>query len=133
VDKFINLVLSVAPCTSVMVRVSLLSKSLPGGVELEWPQEVVSFLEVGTKGSDFVDEVFSGSNSVLAELSLNNAVIGEWDSALVNFPISSLVDEVSDCLLTGVAVSNVGFDSSDHVDGSLVKSNKCSVVELSQS
>ena len=80
-----------------------------------------------------MDEILSGSNSVLAELTLNNAVVGEWDSALVNLTIASLVDEISDGLLGGVAISNVGLNLSDHVDGSLVKSYKCSVVELSQS
>ncbi len=88
---------------------------------------------MGSDGSDFMDEIFSGSNSVLAELSLNNAVVGEWDSALVNFPIASLVDEVSNSLLAGVAISNVGFNSSDHVDSSFVESNKGAVVQLSQS
>lgn len=80
-----------------------------------------------------MDEILGGSNTVLAELTLNNAVVGEWDSALVNLSIPSLVDEVSDGLLAGVAISNVGFNSSDHVDGSLVESNKGSVVQLSQS
>ena len=88
---------------------------------------------MGTNSSDFVDEILSGSNSVLTELTLNNAVVGEWDSALVNLSVASFVDEVSDSLLAGVAISNVRFNSSDHVDGGLVESNKGAVVQLSQS
>ena len=33
----------------------------------------------------------------------------------------------------GVSISNIGLNSSDHVDGGLVESNESSIVELSQS
>jgi hypothetical protein len=133
VDELVDLVFSVTPDTTVVVRVSLFSESFLGGVELEGPQEVVGFFEVGSNGGDFVDKVFNVSNTVLSELSLNNAVVSERNSAFADLTIASLVDEISDGLLGGISISNVWFNSSDHIDGGLVESYEGSVVELSQS
>lgn len=132
-NEFVDLVLSVAPGTTIVIGMSLLSESLFGGVKLEGPQEVVGFFEVGSDGVDFINEILKTGNAVLAELSLNDGVISKRDSAFVDLAISSLVDQVSDSLLAGVSVGNVGFNSSDHVDSGLVESHESSVVELSQS
>lgn len=112
---------------------SLLGEALLGRAELEGPEEVVGLLEVGTDGGDLVDEVLNGSNTVLSELTLNNGVVGQGDAGAANLTVASLVDELSNQALRGVAVSNVGLDSSDHVHGGLVESHEHSVVELSQS
>ncbi len=91
-DKLIDLVFSVAPGTTIVIWVSLFSKSFFGRVKLEGPQEVVGFFEVGSNGSDFINEILNISNAVLSKLSLNNAVICKWDSAFVDLAIPSLVD-----------------------------------------
>lgn len=70
---------------------------------------------------------------MLSELTLNNGVVGQGDAGAANLTVASLVDELSNQTLRGVAVSNVGLDSSDHVHGGLVESHEHSVVELSQS
>ncbi len=132
-DEFVDLDFSVAPGTTIVIGVSFLSESLLGGVKFEGPQEVVGFFEVGSYGVDFINEILNVGNAVLSKLSLNDAVISERNSAFVDFTISSLVDQVSDGLLSGVPVGNVGLNSSDHVDGGLVESHESSVVELSQS
>ena len=116
-----------------MVGVSLLSESFPGRVKLEGPQEVVGFFEVGADSVDFINEILNCSDAVLSKLSLNNAIVSEGKSAFVDLSISSLVDKVSDGLLGRVAIGDIGLNSSDHVDGGLVKSNKGSIVQLSQS
>lgn len=112
---------------------SLLGEALLGRAELEGPEEVVGLLEVGTDGGDLVDEVLNGSNTVLSELALDNGVVGQGDAGAANLTVASLVDELSNQALRGIAVSNVGLDSSDHVHGGLVESHEHSVVELSQS
>lgn len=75
------MVLSVAPNATVVVRMSLLSESLSGGVELEWPEEVVGFLEVGTDSGNLVNKIFNACNSVLlSESVLNDGIVGKGDS-----------------------------------------------------
>lgn len=75
------MVLSVAPNATVVVRMSLLSEALLGGVELEWPEEVVGFLEVGTDGGNLVNKIFNACNSVLlSEGVLNDGIVGKGDS-----------------------------------------------------
>lgn len=50
----------------------------------------------------------------------------------VDLAISSLKDEFADGFARGVSEGDVGLDSSEHVDGGFVESNKDSVVELSE-
>lgn len=80
-----------------------------------------------------MDEIFNAGNALLSEGSFNDAVVGQGDSGAVDLTVASLVDELLDGGLGWVAVSDVGLNSSDHVDGSLVKSDEDTVVELSQS
>ena len=44
--------------------------------ELEGPQEVVGFLEVGTASVDFVDQILNADDAVLAESLLDDLVVG---------------------------------------------------------
>jgi hypothetical protein len=59
------LVLSVTPNSTVVIRMSLLSEALSWGVELEWPEEVVSFLEVRSTSGNLVNKIFNACKSVL--------------------------------------------------------------------
>ena len=112
---------------------SLLSESLLGGVQFEGPQEVVCLLEVGTDLSNLVDEVLNAGNAVLGEGRFNDRVVGQGNSGAANLAVASLVDKLSDHAGGGVAVSNVGLNSSHHVHGGFVKSHEHTVVELSES
>ena len=132
-DKFVDLVFSVSPSSTVGVRMSLLFESFSWGVELEWPEEVVSNLEVSSACGDLVDEVLNTNNSGLSEFGINDFVVSKRDSALVDLSISSLVDKIGDGLLVGVTISNVWLNLSNHVDGGLVQSDEDTIVKLSQS
>lgn len=112
---------------------SLSSKALLGRAELEGPEEVVGFLEVSADGGDLVDEVLDGGNAVLAELALNDGVVGKRNAGSADLAVTSLVDKLSNDALRGVPVSHVGLDSSDHVHGGLVQSHEHAIVELSES
>ena len=101
--------------------------------ELEWPEEVVGFLELWSTSSDFVDQVFDARNTDFAELSSDDGVVSKWNSASVNLTVSSLVDQVSNGLSGWESVSHEWLDDSDHVPGGLVKLDESTVVELSQS
>jgi hypothetical protein len=132
-DEFVDLLLSVSVGSVVLIWVSFQFNALSGRVKLEGPEEVVGFLEVRAAGGDFVDQVFNADNSVLSELTLDDAVVGKGDSGSVDLSEPSLVNEVGDGLGGGVAVSNEGFHPSDHVDGGSVQSDEHTVVQLSQS
>jgi len=63
-----------------VIWVSLGSKSFQGRGELEGPEEVVCFLELGSEGGDFMDEILNASNTVLSENGLNDFVVSQRDS-----------------------------------------------------
>lgn len=94
IDELIDLDFSVSPDTTVVVRMSLGSKTLFGRVKFEWPEEVVSLLEVGSEGDNLVDKVLNADESVLSEGVFNNTVISKRDSLSVDLTISSLVNEL---------------------------------------
>ena len=48
--------------------VGLLSPSSSGVVQLEWPEEVGSILELGTNSDDLVDQILNADDSELAKL-----------------------------------------------------------------
>ena len=82
-DKLVDELLSVAPVASSLERVSFLWESSSWGSELEWPQEVVGFLEVGTNSGDLVDQILHWDDSVLAQNLFDDCVVGDGDSLLV--------------------------------------------------
>ena len=93
-DEFVDLLLSVAESTAVMIRMSLFFKSLLGRVKLERPEEVVCLLEMSTNGGNLVDEILSADDTVLSEFTCNDGVVRKRNSVAVNLSIASLVDEL---------------------------------------
>lgn len=132
-NELVNKLLAVAPGATVLEGVSLLLETLLGGRELEWPEEVVGLLEVGSNGPELVDEVLNGVNSVLAENGLNDGVVSEGNSRSVDLSETSLVNESTESITGGVAVGNEGLNRADHVHGGLVEANEHAVVQLAQS
>lgn len=89
-------------------------------------------LEVWAGCDDFMDEIFNGENSVLAEVLLDDFVVGQRDSLLVDLSVTSLVDEFADGLEVGLAVCDVWLDDLQHVCGGLGDLDEDSVVDLEQ-
>jgi hypothetical protein len=98
--------------------------------ELEGPEEVVGFLEVGTNSGNFVDEIFNTDDTILAESLFNDSVIVDGDTLLADLGISTLVDQFTDGLQVGSTVSNIGLNQLEHFRGSLVQADKDTVVDL---
>lgn len=88
---------------------------------------------MGAASGNLVDEIFGANNSVFAKSLLNDIVSLELDSLSVQLSSASLVHEFSDGFLSAISISNVGFNSSDHVHGGFVDSNEHGVVKLLQS
>lgn len=101
--------------------------------QLEWPQEVVSLLEVWTNSVDFVDQVFDRFNTVLTQDGFNNSVVSQWDSLLVDLTVTSLVDQLSDGRQGWVTNSTVLFNQLQQFGGSLGNLDEDTGVDLSQS
>jgi hypothetical protein len=132
-DEVIDVLLTVAPGTSLHVGVSLLLEALGGGVELEGPQEVVGLLELVTDGPDLVDEILdAGDTVVLGEDGLNNGVVVEGNSGAVDLTVATSVDELLDGGAGGVTVGDEGLDLADHVPGGSVESHEDTVVDLAE-
>jgi hypothetical protein len=101
--------------------------------QVEWPQEVVGLLEVRTNSVNLVDQVLNGQNTVFTQVGLDDGVLRQRNSLLVNLTVTSLVDQFSDGSQVGVTVGNVWLNQLDQFRSSLGDSNKHTSVNLSQS
>jgi len=100
--------------------------------KLEGPEEVGGLLEVGANSVDLMDEIFHADNAVLAEVLLNDGVVGKSDTLLVDLAVSTLVDELLDGLQVGVTVSDPGLDDLEHLSGGLGDLDEDTVVDLKE-
>ena len=98
--------------------------------ELEWPQEVGGLLEVGSNGVDLVDEILHADDAVLAEVGLDDGVVGESNALLVDLSVSALVDELADGLEVGVTVGDPWLDDLEHLESGLGQADENTVVDL---
>ena len=98
--------------------------------KLEGPEEVGSFLEVRTNGGNFVNEIFNTNNVVLAKRLFNDSIVRDGDTLLVDLGISMLVDQTTDGLQVRITVGNIRLDQLEHFRGSLVETDKDTIVDL---
>ena len=101
--------------------------------QLEWPQEVVGLLEVWTNGDQLVDQVVNGHDTELTEVSLDDGVVREGNSLLVDLTVTSLVNQLSDGGVRWVTVSHVWLNELQQLRSSLGDLNEGTSVDLSQS
>ncbi|CAY86763.1 EC1118_1P2_0870p [Saccharomyces cerevisiae EC1118] len=78
--------------------------------QLEWPQKVVSLLEVWTNSDDFVNQIVNGQDTILTQVGFDDSIVGQWNSLLVDLTETSLVDQLSNSRVGWVTVSNVWFN-----------------------
>ena len=100
--------------------------------QLERPQEIARLLEIGPHGHNLMDQILDADDAEFAKVLLDDLVVGERDSLLVNLSIASLVDEVADALYRGIAVRDVGFDYFEHFGGGFGDFDKDAVVDLEE-
>lgn len=100
--------------------------------QLEGPEEVVGLLEVGADGVDLVDQVLHANDAVLAEVLLDDLVVGEGDTLLVDLAVTALVEELADGLQVGVTVGDVGVDDGQHLLRGLGQADEGTAVDLEQ-
>ena len=98
--------------------------------ELEGPEEVGSLLEVGANGEDLVDQIFHAHNAIFSKIGLNESIVSESNTLLINLAISTLVDELSDRLEVGVSIGDPGLDNLQHLEGGLCQTDKDTIIDL---
>ena len=92
-DKRVDLLGAVASIAALVEVEKLLLESAVGGRELEWPEKVGGFLEVGADSEDLVNEILAADDVLLAKDFLDNLVIGDGDALLVDLAKAPLVHE----------------------------------------
>jgi len=132
-DESVDVVLTVTGVTTLDVVLELAGAEATVGVgQLEGPEEVVGLLEVGANGVDLVDQILHADNAVLAEVLLDDLVVGEGSALLVDLSVTTLVEELTDGLQVRVTVGNVGVDDGQHLLGSLGETDEGTAVDLEQ-
>jgi hypothetical protein len=132
-DQVVDKVLTVSSITTFNIVEELaFSPHVVGVGELERPEEVGGLLEVRTNSGNLMNKIFDTDDVVLAKGLLDNRVVMERDTTLVDLTITTLVDQFADGLLVGVTVGNIGLDQLKHLRGSLVKTDKDTVVDLQE-
>jgi len=132
-DKLVDELFPVAKVTALNEVLELARLETTSWVrELEWPQEVGSLLEVGTNSVDFVNQVLHADDAVLAEVGLDDLVVGESNALLVDLAVAALVNELTNGLERRVTVSNVGLDCLDHLACGLGELDEDTGVDLEE-
>ena len=132
-NEVVDEVLAVAEVTALDEVTELAGAEATGGRgELEGPQEVGGLLEVGADGVDLVDQVLDADDAVLAEVLLDQLVVGDGQALLVDLSVTALVDELTDGLQVGVAVGDEGLDDLQHLGGGLGQADEDTVVDLEE-
>ena len=127
------MLLTVAEITTLDEVLELARTEPASGVaQLEGPEEVGGLLEVGADSEDLVDEILHADDAILAEVLLDDGVVGEGNTLLVDLAISALVDELLDALEVGVTIGDPRLDNLDHLGGSLGDADEDTVVDLEQ-
>jgi len=80
-----------------------------------------------------VEKVFHRDNTVLAEGSLNNLVVVKGNTLLVDLSVTTLVQQLANSGMVGIAVGNVRFNQSEELLGSLGNSQENTIVNLQKS
>lgn len=132
-NETVDVLFTVTGVTTLDVVLELASAETTVGVgQLEGPEEVVGLLEVGANSVDLVDQILHADNAELAEVLLDDLVVGEGSALLVDLSVTTLVQKLADGLQVGVTVGNVGVDDGQHLLGSLGETNESTRVDLEQ-
>ena len=101
-----------------------------GRRKFEGPEEVGDGLEVGADGVDLVDDILNAGDAELAKAVLDEFVVGDGQTLLVDLSVATLVDELADSLQVGVSVGNEWLDDLEHLAGGLGELDEDTVVDL---
>ena len=133
-NKLVDVLLPVAEITALN-EMSELSRpeSTSWIAQLERPEEVARLLEVGADGVDLMDQVLHAHDAVLAEMLLDDGIVGKRDALLLTrFGIAALVDELAHGFEVRVAVGDEGLDDLQHFRRGFCEADEAAVVDLEE-
>jgi len=131
--QVVNFVVAVSPVSISLVRVVFVAPAASRVVQFEWPQEIVSFLEMSTNRVNLLYQILNASDTEFSKVLFDKSVVGQWNTLTVNFAVSSLVNEVGYGFSGWIAESNQRSYSLQQFLSCLVNSDEHAVVNLSQS
>jgi hypothetical protein len=108
------------------------AEATSGGAQLEWPEEVAGLLEVGADSVNLVDQVLDADNAELAEVLLDDVVVSDRQTLLVDLSVTALVDKLTDGLQVGVTVSDERLNDLQHLGGGLGEPDEDTIVDLEE-
>ncbi len=130
-DESIDLLLSIPQITPLNKVLELSCPEAPGRIrQFEWPKKVARLLEVWPHGDDLMYQILHTDDAEFAQVFLDDLVVGQGNALLVDFAIAALVDQVTNCLDGGIAISDVGFDDFEHFRSGFCDFDEDAVVDL---
>lgn len=90
-------------------------------------------LEVRANSKDLVDQILHADNAELAQVVLDQLIVGQRNALLVDLAISTLVHELAHRLQVGVTVCDVWVDDCEHLLGGLGQADEDAIVDLKES
>lgn len=132
-DKAVNVRLAVTSVTTLNEVLELAGTEAASRVrQLEGPEELAGRLKVRASSSNLVDKVLNRDDAVLAELLLNDGVVGDGDALPVDLGETALVDQLTDRLQVGLTPGHVGGNELEHLLSSVGQLDEDTVVDLQQ-
>ena len=89
-------------------------------------------LEIGSDSEDLVDQILHADDAELAQMFLDELIVGESDALLVDLAISTLVDELTDRLEVGITIGDVWGDDGKHLLCGLSEADEDTIVDLKE-
>ena len=130
-DQSIDLLLPISQITPFNEMFEFPRPKPPSGIrQLERPKEITRLLEIRPHGHDLMDQVFHADDPELAQVLLDDLIVGQGNALLVDFAVAALVDQVADGLDRRVSVCDVGFDDLEHFGGGFGDFYEDAVVDL---
>jgi len=133
-DKFVDVVLPFASITTLDECSEFPSSEPRGGVaQVKGVQEVVDLLEVRSDSDNLMDNVLDRDDTIFTEVLLDDGVVVQRDSLLVDLAVTTLVDEFTYGLQVGLTVCDIRLNQLKHLGGCSGDLDKDTVVDLEQS
>ena len=100
--------------------------------EFEWPQEVVSFFEEFSNSMGLINQILHVDNVIFTKTSGNPCVICQGNLLLVDFVITTSVDQFIYWLQVQLPPCNIWFHGPWHVKWSIADLNEGAIEDLTK-
>jgi len=133
-NKLVDVNFSVAKITTLHIVPELPCPPSTSGVgELERPKEIRGLLEVGTGSDNLMHEILDAKDVVLAEVLLDDGIVGERDALFVDLAVAAFVDQLADGLEVRFTICDIGFNKTQHLLSSPCGLDENAIVDLQKS